>query len=101
MKDVLSFNGLYLYRRAHRCFLNGEAIRLTDTEFAILETLLENAGQTVSVKELARYVWPNEEFVQCNDAISVHVHHIRKKINDTQKPYNYVKTTWGIGYRVD
>lgn len=101
MKDVLSFNGLYLYRRSHRCFLNGEAIRLTDTEFAILETLLENEGQTVSVKELARYVWPNEEFVQCNDAISVHVHHIRKKINDTQKPYNYVKTTWGIGYRVD
>ena len=49
-------------------------------------------------EDFARRIWPDETFVDCKNAISVHVHHIRRKLNDTQKPYRFIKTSWGAGY---
>lgn len=63
-----------------------------------MKILLENKGQTVNTKDFARRIWPDEIFVDCKNAISVHVHHIRRKLNDAQKPYIFIKTSWGAGY---
>ena len=78
--------------------MNGQPLKLTDTEFSILNILMENKGQIVSIKELATLIWPDEVFIDCKDAIAVHVHHLRKKMNDTQKPYTYIGTARGVGY---
>ena len=96
MIKVFSFQGLELYPKAHRCFLNGQAIKLTDTEFSILKILLENKGQTVNTKDFARRIWPDETFVDCKNAISVHVHHISLQIK-SQAP-NEENGTPTFGY---
>ena len=96
--DKLLYNELEMYPHHQTCILANHQIILTRTEFSILTILMEKKGCVISIKEFAAYVWPDEAFVDCKDVIAVHVHHLRKKMNDTQKPYSYIRTVWGKGY---
>ena len=96
--DKLIYNDLELYPHHQTCNIANRQIKLTHTELSILTILMENKGCIISIQRLAACVWPDEAFVDCKDVIAVHVHHLRKKMNDTQKPYSYIRTVWGKGY---
>ena len=98
MNDTFYFKGLVLSSRTHRCLLHGKELVLTDTEFSILEMLMKHRGQPVSMDALAKWIWPNEATVECENTICVHVHNIRKKLNDNHKPFQFIKTVRGTGY---
>ena len=86
------------YRRV--CTLEGERLALTPTEFSILQALLERRGSAVSLREIAERVWDDAVYISRGDSIAVHVRHLREKLKDTAKPFRYVKTVWGVGYRI-
>ena len=97
MKSI-SCRDLELFPYEHSCYLKGEILNLTQTEFSILQTLMENCGRVVNAKELADHVWGDAFYVSRNGSIAVHVRHLREKMQDTQKPFCYVKNVWGEGY---
>ena len=86
------------YKRV--CSLGGKRLSLTPTEFSILQALLESLGTPVSLRELAERVWDDAVYISRGDSIAVHIRHLRQKLNDTAKPFRYVKTVWGVGYRI-
>jgi len=100
-KDIFEYLGLVLNLKTHVCLLNGEEINLTPTEFKIIKTLLENKGKVVSSEELFAEIWNGEEYIEKNNTITVHVRNIRNKMGETVEEPKYIKTVWGIGYKID
>ena len=96
----LSYKKLKLNEKTYECLLDGEPILLTPTEFSILRILLENVGKVVSVEELFRSIWKDEYYSKNSSTITVHIRHLREKLKDTGEAPTYIKTIWGVGYKI-
>ena len=99
-KNVFEFGGLRVESDTHRCFLFDEEIPLTPTEFGIILLLCENAGKVVSTEEIFEKVW-GEKYLDSNNTVMVHIRRIREKLREPSRNPRYVKTVWGVGYKID
>ncbi len=100
-ETVIAHGGLLLDVDNHQCFLNERELPLTPTEFEILRILLERRGKVVSAEELFHEIWRDEYYSKNNNTITVHVRHLREKMEDTAERPKYIKTVWGVGYKID
>ena len=91
--------GLVLDTESKSVTVDGEAVRLTPLEYKILEMLCRHPGRVFSTEEIYRQVW-NDDIVSDN-AIAVHVRHIREKIEINPKEPRYLKVVWGVGYKIE
>ena len=91
--------GLVLDTESKSVTVDGEAVRLTPIEYIILELLCRHPGRVFSTEEIYRQVW-NDDIVSDN-AIAVHVRHIREKIEINPKEPRYLKVVWGVGYKIE
>ena len=83
---------------AHRrAIVDGRPVDLTPTETKLLYILMRNAGRTVTTDFLLRRLWPLEEVFE--DALRVHVHRLRQKIEPIPRQPRYIVTERGLGYR--
>ncbi len=94
------FNGLQIDPKTHTCTLFDEPISLTPTEFNILWLLCENAGNVVSSETIFEKVW-GEDFLESNNTVMVHIRRIREKLKEPSKNPRYIKTVWGVGYKIE
>lgn len=99
--DVLDFAGLVIDRRTHTCTLNERDLSLTPIEFKILWLLCENRGRVLGCEDLFRQVWGEKYFSNSNNTVMVHIRHLREKMKDTGGAPKYIKTVWGVGYKID
>jgi two-component system, OmpR family, KDP operon response regulator KdpE len=82
-----------------RVTVDGEEIRLSPTEYAVLVALVRNADRVVTDAQLLRQVW-GPEYGDEDHYLHVYVARLRKKIeHDPQKP-RYLITEPGVGYRL-
>ncbi|WMM25244.1 VanR-ABDEGLN family response regulator transcription factor [Tissierella sp. MB52-C2] len=100
-EDIISIAGLVIDKNTHECFLNEKPLFLTPTEFSILWVLCENKGQVVSSDRLFHEVWGDKYFSSSNNTIMVHIRHLREKMNDSAEDPKYIKTVWGVGYKIE
>jgi two-component system response regulator VanR len=98
---LLTHSGLLMNIQTHECFLNEKPLLLTPTEFSILRILLENKGHVISAEELFHRIWQDEYYSKTNNTITVHIRHLREKMNDTLDKPKYIKTIWGVGYKIE
>lgn len=99
--DVIAFSGLVLNRDTHECLLDERPLPLTPTEFSILWTLSENRGRVISSEELFQQVWGEKYFTNSNNTVMVHIRHLREKMHDSAEKPKYIKTVWGVGYKIE
>ena len=95
----IAIRGLVLDTESKTASVDGEEVRLTPLEYKILELLCRHPGRVFSTEEIYRQVW-NEEAVSDN-AIAVHIRHIREKIEINPKEPRYLKVVWGVGYKIE
>ncbi len=100
-ENLLAIRGLFLNKDTHECTLNEEPVDLTPTEFAILWTLAENQGRVITSEELFSQVWQEKYFENSNNTVMVHVRHLRQKLKDSAERPKYIKTIWGVGYKIE
>lgn len=99
-ETLLTYAGIELNVKSRECFVNKKIVSLTPSEFAILRVLLEKQGEVIESEKLLQLVWNNEYYAKNNNTITVHIRHLREKLGDkTQKP-KYIKTVWGVGYKI-
>ncbi|MEG1430307.1 MAG: VanR-ABDEGLN family response regulator transcription factor [Oscillospiraceae bacterium] len=98
--DVLDFNGLVLSRSTHECILYDQQLFLTPIEFNILWMLAENRGQVISAERLFEGVW-GEKYLDRNNTVMVHIRRLREKMNDPSRNPRFIKTVWGVGYKIE
>lgn len=99
--DEINIMGLTISKKSHQCFLNSEKLNLTPREFDILYYLCERKGQVVSNDELFKTVWNEKYFEAGNNTIMSHIARIREKMHETARKPKYIKTVWGVGYKID
>lgn len=87
------FNLDYNYRQLIK---DGQIVKLKDMEFRLLSYLVENRNRVISKDELFERVW-NDNFVG-EGTLTVHIRHLREKIEACPKEPKYIKTVWGLGY---
>lgn len=100
-ENLIAFSGLVLNKDTHECTLNEKSISLTPTEFSILWVLCSNRGRVVSSEELFHEVWGEKYYTNSNNTVMVHIRHLREKMHDSSEHPKYIKTVWGVGYKIE
>ena len=98
--DVIMVLGLVMDRSSHRCTLNERPLDLTPTEFRILWLLCSNRGKVMSQETLFQEVW-GEKYYTNNNTVMVHIRHLREKMGDSADHPKYIKTVYGVGYKIE
>lgn len=96
---ILIRDDLYLDTATHKLTGHGVAEELRAMEYKLLLYLLENAGRVITRDELFDNVWGDEN--TCDGTITVHIRHIREKIEADPKNPKIIKTVYGVGYMVE
>ena len=90
---------LYLDTAMHKLVDHGKQEELSAMEYKLLLYLLENAGRVITRDELFNNVWGDEN--TCDGTITVHIRHIREKVERDPKNPEIIKTAYGVGYVVE
>ncbi|OWA33704.1 DNA-binding response regulator [Saccharibacillus sp. O16] len=90
---------LSIRKNEHRVCVRGRDISLSAKEFDLLLVLAENQNRVFSKAELLNRVWGYDQYVDDN-TVSVYVRRIREKIEDHPSDPRYLKTVWGVGYKL-
>ena len=98
--EIIDFNGLVINRTTHECWLYDQPIALTPIEFDILWLLCENRGQVISAEKLFETVW-GEKYLDRNNTVMVHIRRLREKMGEPSRNPRFIKTVWGMGYKVE
>lgn len=80
--------------------VDGELVKLTRIEYNILLFLVQNKGKVFSIDQIYEQIWHEEAF-GADNTVTVHIRHIREKIEIDPKNPKYLKVIWGIGYKVE
>ena len=99
--DVIDFGGLVLNKQSHECTYNERSLTLTPIEFDILWLLCENRGKVISSEELFESVWHENYYKNSNNTVMVHIRHLREKMSVPTGTTDFIKTVWGVGYKVE
>ena len=99
-RDVIDFSGLIINRKTHECTLDERTLELTPTEFDILWLLCENRGRVISSEQLFEQVW-GEKYLNSNNTVMVHIRHLREKMGEPFRNPRFIKTVWGVGYKIE
>jgi len=77
----------------------GEVVNLTALEYSILHLLMSNMDRVFTSTQIYEAIW-NEPAFHVSKTVSVHIRHIREKIEITPKEPRYLKVVYGLGYKV-
>ena len=98
-EEKLVYKKLVLSASAREAAVNGHALSLTPHEFEILRILMGRPDKVFSRENLYEQVWKNGYYGEDN-TVNVHVSNIRKKIAAVDPEEEYIKTVWGIGFKM-
>jgi two-component system response regulator VanR len=100
-ENVFALRGLTLNLDTHECTLDERPLQLTPIEFSILWLLCESAGKVISAEEIFERVWGEKYLNNANNTVMVHIRHLREKLGDSPERPKYIRTVWGVGYKLE
>lgn len=96
--DRLNYGKLSLHTQMHCAYYDGEEIRLTPTEYAILRQLMRNPTGVVTKSQLLERI--SLDTPDCTESsLKTHVSNLRKKLR-TATGREYIESVWGIGFKL-
>lgn len=98
-EKIIRVGDLVLNTEMHEVTVKGNEVRLTPTEYKILEVMCKNRNKVFTVEELYEFIW-KEKYSVSDTSIMVHITKLRRKIEKDSKNPEYIKTVWGIGYKI-
>ncbi|MCJ8173791.1 response regulator transcription factor [Clostridium botulinum] len=99
-EDIIKVKDLELNLKEHTLYKEKNEIKLTPKEFDILFLLARNKGRIFPSSEIYERVW-GQEFLENDNSLLTHIRNLREKLNDTVKNSKYIKTVWGVGYKIE
>ena len=98
---VVKFRDLNIDRAGHSVSRQGVVVDLTPIEFDILYLLATHPGQAFSKERLYELIW-KEPYFGNENVLNTHINRLRQKLkNDQADTTTYIKTLWGIGYKME
>lgn len=97
--DNYQIKNLTLNESSREAFVHGIPVSFTAHEFDILLLLITNPNKVYSRESLYESIWKNGYYGEDN-TVNVHISNIRKKLDSLDKGEEYIKTVWGIGFKI-
>ena len=98
--QTITIGGVSLDDTAKAVTLDGEPVSLTPREYDILKLLMSHPGQVFSPKDIYRQVWGESPYGTEN-AVAVHIRHLREKLEIDPAEPRLLKVVWGQGYKLE
>ncbi|MEK3976306.1 MULTISPECIES: response regulator transcription factor [unclassified Psychrobacillus] len=99
-EDVLIIGDLKIDVKNFTVTKGNENLKLTAKEFAILKLFAANQNRVFTKQQIYQLVWKDEYYGDEN-IINVHMRRLREKIEVEPSNPRYIKTLWGIGYKLE
>ena len=96
---ALTAGGLMLEPESRAVSVHGREVSLTNREFDILALLMKNPRRAFSRAQIYEAVW-GEDFLGDDNTVNVHVSNLRSKLAKADPDTAYIKTVWGIGFKL-
>lgn len=97
-KWIFKYKDLKIDFESRKVFVKDEEVNLTGTEYKLLELLSKNKGRAVTKEIILEKLWDSNGNYVDENAISVNIRRLRKKIEEDTKNPHYIITLFGIGY---
>lgn len=97
-KDLV-FKDLKIDLEAKTAIINGQILKLTVREYAILVLLVSSPKKVFSKANLFESIW-QENFHGDDNTVNVHMSNLRTKLSKANPNEEYIETIWGMGYRL-
>ncbi|AIQ16985.1 PhoP family transcriptional regulator [Paenibacillus sp. FSL H7-0357] len=97
--NTIALRGLTVDLDNFSALKNGEEVKLTAKEFQILKLFVSSPGRVYTKAQIYSVVWEDDYYGDEN-VINVHMRRLREKIEDDPSKPEYIKTLWGIGYKL-
>ncbi|HIS59486.1 MAG TPA: response regulator transcription factor [Candidatus Faecousia faecipullorum] len=96
--ELLTQGPFVMNTRNHTLEKNGNRIRLTQVEYAILKLFMQNPGRALSREDILSAVWGRDYEGELK-IVDVNIRRLRIKIEDDTTSPTYITTVWGLGYK--
>lgn len=101
VSNVYRTGGLEINDDMKQVTVDGRVVeKLTPIQYNILLFLTKNKGRVFYIEQIYERIW-NEDAINADNTVAVHIRHIREKIEINPKEPRYLKVVWGIGYKVE
>ncbi len=100
VKSLHELKDLSIDFKSRSISVRGESIRLTKTEFQLLELFVSHPDEVLSRDFIQKQIWQDSQLYQHSRAVDVHVQRLRKKIESDLENPEYIITVAGVGYRL-
>ncbi len=98
-RQVLTYKEMKLYPEARKVTVKDTELVLTAHEYELLFLLMQKPGKVYSRESLYELVWQGGYYGE-NNTVNVHVSNLRKKIRDAGSGEEYIRTVYGIGFKL-
>ncbi len=98
--DIIQVGDLKIDIINYTVWKKDEIIKLTSKEFELLKLFSKNCNRVFTKAQIYQYIW-NEEYYGDENVINVHMRRLREKVEDDPSNPKYIKTLWGIGYKME
>lgn len=98
--EIICVKDLEINIYKHSVIKAGKQLNLTCKEFEILKLLASNLERVFSKEQIYNQIWKEPYFGEEN-VINVHMKRLRNKLGEDKSNVQYVKTLWGIGYKME
>lgn len=96
--DIFTYKELSVDFSRMLVMVSGSPVKLSATEYKLLELLIKNKGQVLTRNRIIEKIWDcNENYIDEN-TLNVHIRRLRQKIETDPKNPQLVVTVFGIGY---
>ncbi|MFD0711966.1 response regulator transcription factor [Paenibacillus sp. GCM10027626] len=99
-EEIVEIDDLVINVSTHEVTVSEQPVKLTPREFAILLLLARNRGIVMSMEQIYEKIW-KDDFMESNNTVMVHIRKIREKIEIDPRNPRFIKTVWGVGYKID
>mgnify|MGYP003288832119 CR=1 FL=1 len=97
---TITIGGIVLDDSSKTVTVDGDPVSLTPIEYDILKLLMEHPGKVFSTRVIYETVW-QENPIGSENAVAVHIRHLREKIEINPSEPRYLKVVWGRGYKME
>ena len=98
--EILQAGKLAVDTESKTASVDGQELVLTAKEYGILELLMRYPHKVFSKANLFESIW-NEEYACEDNTLNVHMSNLRNKLKAADPETEYIKTVWGMGYRMN
>lgn len=100
-ESVIRIGDLCLNEDTCKVTVSGKDCNLTATEYRILLLMCRHKGKVFSAQNIYESIWNEPYFHTANNTVMVHIRKLREKLEEVPQHPVYIKTVWGMGYKID